>query len=69
LSYLKNTAFTIAKSHLNDSSWEKLTEELRGVFTPFDVKRKLKNLLNNLKQTDNLEKYLDKFHELSYKLK
>ena len=69
LSYLKNTAFTIAKSHLNGSTWEKLTDELRGVFTPFDEKRKIKNLLNNLKQTDSFEKYLDKFHELSYQLK
>jgi len=69
LSYLKNTAFTIAKSHLSSSTWEKLTEELRSVFTPFDEKRKLKNLLNNLKQTEGFEKYLDKFHELSYQLK
>lgn len=69
MNYLKETAFNIAKKHLAQSStWETLREELKSVFTPFDEKRRLKNQLIRLQQTDSFEKYLSKFHSLSYQL-
>jgi hypothetical protein len=69
LNYLKETAFNIGKRHAENSSWAKLTEELRSVFRTFDLEGKLLKSLLHLRHSDSFETYLDKFHKLTYQLK
>ncbi len=69
LNYLKETAFNIGKRHAENSSWDKLTEELRSVFRTFDLEGKLLKSLLHLRHNDSFETYLDKFYQLTYQLK
>ncbi len=69
LNYLKETAFNIGKRHAENSSWAKLTEELRSVFRTFDLEGKLLKSLLHLRHSDSFETYLDKFYQLTYQLK